>query len=149
MLQTYLITVGVAWQANLNTFKRYQRLEQLRELGRSFQLVLQEESRPVAIALLGESELIFHLGFDQSSLASSDWYKNPEHPYLEAVLSFLDKMIASGDLKHLTFLMATGDDPMTKLQGNLARKAFSLTEKPSDLSGRLETQVIYSFETAN
>lgn len=146
LLQTYLIIVALEWQTPLRTVtERYERIEQLRELGRYDQLVLQEESRPVAIALLSNPSLIIHFGLDQPDLAQSDWYKDKEHPYVQVLGKILDEVITWPELKRLEFLIATGDDPMTKLQVNLERKTFSLQNKPSQLSAQLETQIIYSF----
>uniref|UniRef100_UPI0018E586EE GTP cyclohydrolase II RibA n=1 Tax=Cyanothece sp. BG0011 TaxID=2082950 RepID=UPI0018E586EE len=64
-LQTYLITIAIDWKnENISVKERYKNLEQVRQLSRSVQLVLQEEARPVAIALFERPSLIFHLGLN-------------------------------------------------------------------------------------
>ncbi len=146
LLQTYLITVAIDWDCELKSVReRYEKLEKLRYLSRSSQLLLQEEARPVAIALFGKPSLIFHLGFDQAQLTAPDWYKNGNHPYLQAIASILDRLSTWPQIKRLEFLISPGDDPMMGLQVKLDRQTFPLTQKPSTLSKQLETQSIYSF----
>lgn len=55
LLQTYLVTVAIHWQDEpLSVTERYERLEKLRHLVRMHDLLIQEEARPVAIALFGQ-----------------------------------------------------------------------------------------------
>jgi 3,4-dihydroxy 2-butanone 4-phosphate synthase/GTP cyclohydrolase II len=55
LLQTYLVTVALHWKDEpLSVTERYERLEKLRNLARTYHLLLQEEARPVAIALFSE-----------------------------------------------------------------------------------------------
>lgn len=146
LLQTYLVTVAVDWDEEVETVtQRYEKLEKLRYLAQSSQLLLQEEARPVGIALFGKPDLVFHLGFDQPKLAEPDWYKDCNHPYVKAVLSILDTLSSSPGLKCLEFLVSPGDDPMLGLQVKLDRHSLPMSQKPSDLCGKLETQTIYSF----
>lgn len=146
LLQTFLVSVAIDWNDQVQTVtERYERLEKLRHLAQSHHLVLQEEARPVAIALFGKPSLVVHFGFDQSQLALSQWYKTPNHPYVQAITQILDDLSSWSELKRLEFLISPGDDPMTGLQVKLNRETFSLTQKPSSLSKQLETQTIYSF----
>jgi 3,4-dihydroxy 2-butanone 4-phosphate synthase / GTP cyclohydrolase II len=147
LLQTYLVTVAIEWESQLQSVtQRYEKLEKLRYLSQSAQLSLQEEARPVAIALFGKPSLIFHLGFDRPHLVSSDWYQNCRHPYLQAIGNILDDLVSWSPIKRLEFLISTGDDPMLGLQVKLDRQTFSLPQKPSQLCDRLETQTVYSFQ---
>ena len=83
LLQTYLVTVAIQWNETKEEARsqkaegkeedsaiqnRYQHLEKLRHFAASQHLLLQEEARPVGIALFGEGSLIVHLGFDQAGL---------------------------------------------------------------------------------
>ena len=146
LLQTYLVTVAVDWDLETESVtQRYEKLEKLRYLAQSSQLVLQEEARPVAIALFGKPSLVFHLGFDQAKLAASDWFTNGNHPYVKAVFNILDTVAEWDFIKRLEFLVSPGDDPMMGLQVKLDRQTFSLDQQPSLLCGTLETQTIYSF----
>ena len=146
LLQTYLVTVAVDWDLETESItQRYEKLEKLRYLAQASQLVLQEEARPVAIALFGKPSLVFHLGFDQAKLAASDWFTNGNHPYVKAVFNILDTVAEWDFIKRLEFLVSPGDDPMMGLQVKLDRQTFSLTQQPSQLCGTLETQTIYSF----
>lgn len=145
-LQTYLITIAIEWESELRSVtQRYEQLEKLRYLSQSAQLSLQEEARPVAIALFGKPSLIFHLGFDRPHLVAPDWYQNCRHPYLQAISNILDDLASRSPIKRLEFLISTGDDPMLGLQVKLDRQTFPLSQKPSELCDRLETQTVYSF----
>ena len=153
LLQTYLVTVAVQWQDEPTTLQtRYDRLEKLRHLAQSHDLLLQEEARSVAIALFGRSSLIFHLGFDQPKLADADWYAHANHPYVSAISGILDTLASWSWVQELEFMISPGCDPMGNLQVQLDRQIFSLTDTPEEeavmpsaLSDRLQLQLIYVF----
>lgn len=147
-LRTYLVTLAIRWQAMADTVaERYDRLQKLRYLAKAHDLLLQEEVRPVAKALFGDSALIVHLGFDQPLLGNPDWYHMPGHPYVQAIASILDHLVALPNLQTLEFIVSPGTDPLTGLQVQIDRQVFSLQQKPSTLSETLQTQTIYSFTT--
>jgi len=146
LLQTYLTTVAIHWQdAPQPVTERYERLEKLRYLVHSQHILLQEETRPVAIALFEKPSLIVHLGFDQAHLAAPDWYKSIRHPYVQAIAQILDTLSEWPQLGRLEFLVSPGIDPLTSLQVQLDRQTFPLTQRPSSVCEHLETQKIYSF----
>ncbi|QSJ20673.1 bifunctional 3,4-dihydroxy-2-butanone-4-phosphate synthase RibB/GTP cyclohydrolase II RibA [Nostoc sp. UHCC 0702] len=146
LLQTYLVTVALHWQDDPQLVtKRYERLEKLRHLARSYDLLLQEEARPLGLALFDEPSLTVHLGFDQAKVASCDWYQQSGHPYLQAVFQILDKLATFPYIQKLEFLISSGSDPLANLQVQLDRQTFSLDVLPSSISDRLEKQQIYSF----
>lgn len=171
LLQTYLITLAIYWEqptpeispipdsplscrletethlsalANATIQDRYQRLEKLRFLTSSFDLLLQEEARPVARALFPKAPLIVHLGFDQPALATPDWYQEPHHPYLQAVIHILEAVQTWPYLQQLEFLISSGSDPLTSLQVQLKRQNFPLNQLLTVITA-LEPQTIYSF----
>lgn len=144
-LRTYLVTLAIRWQASADTVtERYDRLQKLRYLAKAHDLLLQEEVRPVAKALFGDSALIVHLGFDQPLLGNPDWYHTPGHPYVQAIANILDSLAALSNLQTLEFIVSPGTDPLTGLQVQIDRQVFSLQQKPSTISD-LQTQTIYSF----
>ena len=146
LLQTYLVTVAINWQDEpLLVTERYERLEKLRHLVRMHDLLLQEEARPVAIALFGEPSMTFHIGLDQPKLAATDWYQQQSHPYLEAIAQILDSIATLPYIQQLEFLISPGIDPLTSLQVQLDRQNFSIDTLPSSIFNQLETQKIYSF----
>ncbi len=146
LLQTHLITVAIAWEPKINSVTaRYEKLDKIRYLAQSRDFLLQEEARPIAIALFSRPSLIFHLGFDRPELAAADWYRDCNHPYMERIMQILDQLTSWSEVQRLEFLIAPGDDPMMGLQVKLDRQTFSLDQKPSQLSGNLEGQTIYSF----
>ncbi|MFN6561133.1 MAG: bifunctional 3,4-dihydroxy-2-butanone-4-phosphate synthase/GTP cyclohydrolase II [Nostoc sp. ChiSLP01] len=146
LLQTYLVTVAIHWQDDPQLVtKRYERLEKLRHIARTHDLLLQEEARPLAIALFDEPSLTIHLGFDQPKVASCDWYRQSGHPYLQAIFEILDKLVTLPYIQKLEFLISSGSDPLSNLQVQLDRQVFSDGTLPSSISDRLETQQIYSF----
>lgn len=147
LLQTYLVTVAIQWlDAPQPVTERYERLEKLRHLAQSQHLLLQEEARPVAIALFGKPSLIVHLGFDQAELATADWYKSSHHPYLQAIAQILDTLSQWTQLGRLEFLVSPGIDPLISLQVQLDRQIFPLSQRPSSVCDQLTTQKIYSFQ---
>jgi len=146
LLQTYLVTLAIRWEAIADTAtERYDRLQKLRYLAKVHDLMLQEEVRPVAKALFGDSALIVHLGFDQPLVGKPNWYHTPEHPYVKAIAQILDSLASLPNLQKLEFIVSPGTDPLTGLQVQIDRQVFSLNQKPSTISDRLETQTIYSF----
>jgi 3,4-dihydroxy 2-butanone 4-phosphate synthase/GTP cyclohydrolase II len=116
-------------------------------LAKTHDLLLQEETRPLAIALFGTPSLTVHLGFDQSNLASPDWYQQTGHPYVRAIAQILDALSAWPQLEHLEFMVSTGIDPLTGLQIQLDRQNFCASTLPSSVCDQLETQKIYSFSS--
>lgn len=146
LLQTYLITVAVDWeQGTISPAAQYEKLDKIRHISQGYNFLVQEEARPIAIALFSNSSLIFHLGFDQPNLASPDWFKNLNHPYLAGLIKILDTLASWQDVHRLEFLIAPGDDPMTGLQIKLERQHFALYQRPSLLVKKLESQTIYCF----
>ncbi|MFB8790827.1 MAG: bifunctional 3,4-dihydroxy-2-butanone-4-phosphate synthase/GTP cyclohydrolase II [Potamolinea sp.] len=146
LLQTYLVTLAIQWQdAPQPITQRYERLEKLRHLVHTQHLLLQEEARPVAIALFGKPSLIVNLGFDQAHLATVDWYKHSNHPYVEAIAQILDTLSEWPQVGRLEVMVSPGIDPLIGLQVQLDRQVFPLTVRPSSICDNLTTQKIYSF----
>jgi len=146
LLQTYLVTVAIHWQDEmLSVTERYERLEKLRHLASNYYLLLQEETRPVAIALFTQPSLTVHLGFDQPHIAAADWYRQENHPYVQAISQILDHLASWTSVRRLEFLVSTGVDPLTSLQVQLDRHHFPKHTVPSSVCNQLETQKIYSF----
>ena len=146
LLQTYLITVAINWSGEINSETRYEKLDKIRYLAQEHDFIVQEEARPIAIALFSKSSLIFHLGFDQPNLASPDWYRDCNHPYLAGIVKILDKLRNWQDINLLEFLIATGEDPMTKLQIKLDRQNYSFEKTIASFCNSLENQIIYSLD---
>jgi 3,4-dihydroxy 2-butanone 4-phosphate synthase / GTP cyclohydrolase II len=146
LLQTYLLTVSIHWHDDPEAVtERYERLEKIRHLAKSHHLLLQEEARPVAIALFNQPSLVVHLGFDQPNIASSDWYKQKGHPYVQAISQILDHLVNLPEIKKLEFLISSGVDPMSNLQVQLDRYQFPSDTLPSSICcDQLKTQKIYS-----
>ncbi|WP_432808619.1 bifunctional 3,4-dihydroxy-2-butanone-4-phosphate synthase/GTP cyclohydrolase II [Pantanalinema sp. GBBB05] len=145
-LRSYLVTIALQWDDEpLSVSERYNRLETLRHLAKDQELLLQEEVRPVAVALFGSSALIAHLGFEQSVINDPEWYRLPEHPYVQAIAHILDQLVTLPHLNQLTFIVSAGSDPLTGLQVQLDRQQFSFQQPPSSIFGNLDTQIVYSF----
>ena len=146
LLQTYLVTVAIHWQDEPESVtERYERLEKLRFLSKNQHLLLQEEARPLGIALFDQPSLTVHLGFDQANIAESNWYQQKDHPYLQAICQILDEIATLPYIQKMEFLIATGSDPLSNLQVQLDRQTFSDGVLPSSLQDNLHTQHIYSF----
>ncbi|MBF1990313.1 bifunctional 3,4-dihydroxy-2-butanone-4-phosphate synthase/GTP cyclohydrolase II [Fischerella thermalis] len=147
LLQTYLVTMAIHWEDDPQAVtERYERLEKLRHLAKSHDLLLQEEARPLAIALFDKPSLTVHLGFDQPRLATHDWYKQKNHPYVQAIGQILDYLVSLPYVHKLEFLISPGVDPLSNLQVQLDRQTFSAETLPSSICcEQLQTQKIYSF----
>lgn len=145
-LRTYLVTLAFQWQAaGMSVTDRYEQLQKIRYLAKAHELLLQEETRPLATALFGEASLIVHLGFDQPLLGNLDWYQQPEHPYVQAIAQILDEIIRLPNLAQLEFLISPGSDPLTGLQMQIDRTSLPSGHAPSAICRQLHTQTIYSF----
>ncbi len=166
LLQTYLVTVAIQWNETKSDGSRkkeeargsreegkeedsaiqnrYEHLEKLRQLAASHDLLLQEEARPVGIALFGEGSLIVHLGFDQVGLAAPDWYSETNHPYVKAIGQILESISTESDLQTLEFMVSSGADPLKTLQVQLDRESLPL-EQVASACAKLQPQKIYSF----
>ncbi|NJO10514.1 MAG: bifunctional 3,4-dihydroxy-2-butanone-4-phosphate synthase RibB/GTP cyclohydrolase II RibA [Leptolyngbyaceae cyanobacterium SL_1_1] len=150
LLQSYLLTIAIHWQEVIPAVARYERLEKLRHLVEQYDLRLQEEARSVAIALFGQASLIVNLGLDQPDLVSADWYRQGDHPYLQAIAQILDELTTWDGISQLEFMVSAGGDPFTNLQIKLDRQIFCLDARPgavqpSELCNQLEIQRIYVF----
>jgi len=153
LFRNYLVTIALQWQEDVSSpIDRYERLEKIRHLAQQRDLLLQEEARPVAIALFNRASLIVHLGTTHAQTVTPDWYQQADHPFVEAVAHILDDLAHWHDLQQLEFLISSGSDPMTNLQIQLRRQVFSLNPSaqkdailPSSLRDSLETQRIYVF----
>jgi 3,4-dihydroxy 2-butanone 4-phosphate synthase/GTP cyclohydrolase II len=146
LLQTYLVTVAIHWQDEPESItKRYERLEKLRYLSTREHLLLQEEARPLGIALFDQPSLTVHLGFDQANIAEANWYQQKGHPYLQAICLILDEIATLPYIQKMEFLISNGSDPLSNLQVQLDRQTFSGGVLPSSLKDHLQTQHIYSF----
>ncbi|MBE9093342.1 bifunctional 3,4-dihydroxy-2-butanone-4-phosphate synthase/GTP cyclohydrolase II [Tychonema sp. LEGE 07203] len=166
LLQTYLVTVAIQWNDTKEEVRgkkeegrdsreegteedsaiqnRYGHLEKLRQLAAGQDLLLQEEARPVGIALFGEGSVIVHLGFDQAGLAAPEWYKEQNHPYVKAIVQILSDLSTEPNLQTLEFMVSSGGDPLKTLQVQLDRETFPL-EQVAWACARLQPQKIYSF----
>jgi len=146
LLQTYLVTVAIHWQDEPESItKRYERLEKLRYLSTREHLLLQEEARPLGIALFDQPSLTVHLGFDQANIAEANWYQQKGHPYLQAICLILDEIVTLPYIQKMEFLISNGSDPLSNLQVQLDRQTFLSGVLPSSLKDHLQTQHIYSF----
>lgn len=143
LLQTFLATIAITWENTQSPSQRYEKLEKLRYLVRSNNFVLQEETRPVAIALFSQPTMILHLGFDKPNMVDHHWYSNPNHPYLSAILNILESLSKWEDLAKLQFLMAEGEDPMLGLQVQLEREKIAPDTSIINMAPKLQRQTIY------
>jgi len=143
LLQSYVCTVSITWKNTLNSAtKRYQKLENLRNLARSNNLIVQEETRPVSIALFSQPSMIFHLGFDKPNKIKINWYKDVNNTEVKAILDILNQITSWESLATLQFLIADGDDPMLSLKVTLDRENIN-----QDFSvNNWQTQTVYIYQ---
>lgn len=147
LLQTHLATIALRWRGEDGFTQRYEYLEKLRLITQDQYLLVREEARPVANAVFSDAPLIVHVGFDQPQLAPTDWFKDLQHPYLQAIANILRELNQWQDLDQLEFMVATGDDPMIGLQIQLDREFLTWTEITQFIGANsLKTQTIYHFQ---
>ncbi|MBW4443605.1 MAG: bifunctional 3,4-dihydroxy-2-butanone-4-phosphate synthase RibB/GTP cyclohydrolase II RibA [Plectolyngbya sp. WJT66-NPBG17] len=145
-LRTYLVTIALHLRDDLNSVtERYALLEKLRHVAKTHDLMLQEETRPMALALFDQASLIINLGFEQEIVNEADWYKASQHSFTIAIAGILDQISMGLSLEKLEFLVSPGTDPLTGLQIQLDRETYSLHHLPSKVCESLSTQTIYSF----
>ena len=143
LLQTYLATIAIHWEAPKTTGEFSERLEALRKLAKGYNLLMQEDERPVAIALFNYPAVTVHLGFDQPNLADETWFQDANHPYVDAIAKILDDLIAWPSVKQISLLVAIGTDPLKNLSADLDREILPSEQSPNDLCQTLNPQTIY------
>jgi 3,4-dihydroxy 2-butanone 4-phosphate synthase / GTP cyclohydrolase II len=145
-MRSSLLTLAIRWEDEPQSItERYERLEKLRFVARECGLMLKEETRPVAAALLGQASLIVTLGTEQSLGEHSDWYADATHPYHQAVQQLLNHLAAWKHVQTLAFIIASGIDPLSGLQIQLDRAVLPLARLSSVKHDRWQLQTIYCF----
>jgi 3,4-dihydroxy 2-butanone 4-phosphate synthase / GTP cyclohydrolase II len=144
LLQTYLLTLGIHWRDEPTEDESYERLEKLRHLADTEHLLLQEETRPVATAIFGDSTLVVHLGLDQPNVADADWFTQAGHPYLGAIAQILENLKTWPQVAQFEFLISPGTDPLKTLQIQLDRQDVNMNNLTQSALNHLETQRIYT-----
>jgi 3,4-dihydroxy 2-butanone 4-phosphate synthase / GTP cyclohydrolase II len=144
-MRNYMVTVGVSWLDEPKSLsERYDRLEKLRFLARGYGLMLQEEVRPVAAALLGETSLIISLGTEEVESEPTPWYHDRENANTDSVFQMLIQLSHWITINRLSFVLSDGVDPLSGLQVQLDRRNEDMENLERSLS-QLKTQIIYSF----
>jgi 3,4-dihydroxy 2-butanone 4-phosphate synthase / GTP cyclohydrolase II len=170
MLHTYLGTVALysevqAWSVE----QRYQLLEQVRQWAAdcrihtpqgTYALAIQEEARPLALAVFNGAVLMVHVGLaqplpevgvrevpDLQDLKPSQdlkpaqdlkqWHRDPQSSAYGAIAEFLQHLKHYRGLEQVELIVATGQDPLQSLQVQLARM-------PLEVGKALQTQSIYT-----
>jgi 3,4-dihydroxy 2-butanone 4-phosphate synthase / GTP cyclohydrolase II len=147
-MRSSLVTLAVCWPDGPSLKGRYERLEALRFSAQNYGLMLQEETRPVASALLGQDSLIVTLGTAESLGEGSDWFAEAGNLHHQAVRQFLDQVAQLADVEGLSFIISNGSDPLMGLQVKLDRHLQPIEQLSENLGDRWQTQTIYSFSKA-
>ncbi|MBC8122230.1 MAG: bifunctional 3,4-dihydroxy-2-butanone-4-phosphate synthase RibB/GTP cyclohydrolase II RibA [Gemmatimonadaceae bacterium] len=143
-----LLILGLRWQDGpLAAFDPHyqERFEQLRRLFGQYDLLLQEEARPVAGAVFGPEAMVVHLGLPATSRFAEHWYADPTNTYLRALQAALSDLTQGQPLSSLQFLVANGRDPLVHLSERLQYRELPISALATIWSEALEPQVIYSF----
>ncbi len=143
-MRSSLLTLAIRWEDQPHSLtERYERLEKLRFVARECGLMLKEETRPVAAAILGQSSLIVTLGTEQSLADHPDWYATPGHPYNQSVRQLLSYLIKWEYVDHVSFILAGGTDPLSGLQVQIDRAVLPLEQLSNVKSDAWQLQIIY------
>lgn len=143
-----LLTLGLRWQGGpLVAFdpQHQERFEQLRRLFGQYDLLLQEEARPVAGAVFGPDAMVVHLGLSATSPFAEHWYADSTNTYLQALRAALGDLTQGQPVSSLQFLVANGRDPLGHLSERLQYRELPMSALTAIWSEALEPQVIYSF----
>lgn len=144
-LRTFLTTLAIQWnEESLTLQQKYERLEKLRALVHQEGFDLQEEPRPVAIAVFGRQSLIVQIGFDRSDTVTANWYQQ-DSEHRQGTERILDTLASWPEIKQMEFLFSGGGDTFTGLQVKLDREPHTLKQLPSKTLQQWEQQRIYSF----
>jgi 3,4-dihydroxy 2-butanone 4-phosphate synthase / GTP cyclohydrolase II len=150
LMGNYLMTLAISWKDEPQTLtERYERLEKLKFLARGFGLMLEEEVRPVAAALLGPASLIVNLGTEQGEDIPLAWFQDADYPHTESMLQLIKQLSLWVTIDQLAFLLSDGTDPLTGLQMQIDRRSLPMEDLKVILGGVLETQLIYAFGRSN
>ena len=150
LMGNYLMTLAISWKDEPKMLtERYERLEKLKFLVRGFGLMMEEEVRPMAAALLGSASLIVNLGTEQGEDIPARWFLDGTYPHTESVKQLVKQLALWVTIDQLTFLLSDGTDPLTGLQIQLDRQSQTMDDLEGILAGPLETQIIYAFERSS
>ena len=150
LMGNYLMTLAISWKDEPKTLtERYERLEKLKFLVRGFGLMMEEEVRPVAAALLGPASLIVNLGTEQGEAIPAHWFLDGNYSHTEAVGQLVKQLALWVTIDQITFLLSDGTDPLTGLQIQLDRQNLTMDDLKDTLVGPLETQIVYAFERSS
>ncbi len=150
LMGNYLMTLAISWKDEPQTLtERYERLEKLKFLARGFGLMLEEEVRSVASALLGPASLIVNLGTEQGEDIPLAWFQDADYPHTESMLQLIKQLSLWVTIDQLAFLLSDGTDPLTGLQVQIDRRSLPMEDLKVILGGLLETQLIYAFGRSN
>ena len=145
LLQTYLVTLAFVWKdPDIDVHRQYERLEGIRKFVMDNGLLVQEEARPVAKAIFQKPNLVLHIGLDQPEQAGSDWFKQPQHPYLKAIAALMKTVKDWSFIERVEFLVAPGADSLKNLQAKLDRVELNAAELHQFESLDLSTQMIFT-----
>lgn len=144
-LRKTLLTLAVSWTDEPRSLaERYERLEKIRFLAKGNGLMLQEEVRPVASALLGPASLILNLGTEEAIDLPPHWYQDAQTPQTQAVTAFLNQLTQWVNISQIALIMSDGLEPLAGLQIQLERET-DVMEGLADRLVHLQPQMIYSF----
>jgi 3,4-dihydroxy 2-butanone 4-phosphate synthase / GTP cyclohydrolase II len=147
LMGNYLMTLAISWKDEPKTLtERYERLEKLKFLARGFGLMLEEEVRPVAAALLGPTSLIVNLGTEQGEDIPVEWFQDADYLHTESMVQLVKQLSLWVTIDQLAFLLSDGTDPLTGLQVQIDRRNLAMDDLKATLAGALETQLVYAFD---
>jgi 3,4-dihydroxy 2-butanone 4-phosphate synthase / GTP cyclohydrolase II len=146
-MRSALATIALSWCDDPQSLaERYERLERIRFMAQSLGLTLQEETRPVANAVLGPASLIINLGSETTLGENSDWYCDKTHKHHQAVHHFLVSLAQASNVDQIVFVVASGADPLSGLQQVQVDRHLYPMEKLSALKDDCwQLQTIYGF----
>jgi 3,4-dihydroxy 2-butanone 4-phosphate synthase / GTP cyclohydrolase II len=150
-VQEHLAVIALRWRPNskLSPQRRSRLQEKLQRQFLETGFLVQEETRSVATALFGESNLVVQVGLGQETAKCRQWFRQPNSDLFRSLKAHLESIVRWPELESLELLVAAGADPLTSLQVQLDRQEFSLDDLTPLLLQPLEQQKIYCFRAIN
>ena len=113
--QSYLVLLGLFGSQAWTPLQRSIYLDKLSHRAQERGLLMLEETRPIALALLGQGGLLVHIGFAETCAeAQTPWYHSASE-CRDLILGLLQEVATWPELKRLSWMVASGRDPLLTL----------------------------------
>ncbi len=147
VLQTYLATLALDLDlpAPLQPEQRALWVENVRRTALAEELVIQEERRPLALAIFGAHAVVIQVGLEYKSHAPVPWYEAHTDTFAccQAILRVLLRLAQLVEVNSLAWMVSSGSDPLDALREDLKEVMISLEIFQADHTLHWQEKTIY------